>query len=232
VSALVVAVIGLSLLIGFGGCPRPQAAPRHALMVYSDYQPDLQPLGDYLQAHNLTVSYCNFDALPASYKQYGVIVIGPDTNNATAEQVAALDASGKPMIGIGIGGYECFGELGLEVGFPHGAHSSTGYRLRVQTADSPVFTTPNDFDAVSGVGIPVYEEEHQPGWVGIYVGGAPLDDSVTILATTPESWGYSPFIVQDNHYILWGFYELDHISDDGYKLFDNAVEYLLKQKRS
>jgi hypothetical protein len=141
----VVAVLGVSLLIVFGGCPKPQASPRSALMVYATDQSQLQALGDYLQQHDISVTYCNLASLPANFKRCGVIVLGPDTDDATQEQADALEASGKPMLGIGEGGYAVFGLLGLSIGYPNGSHSTDGTSLRVEIPGSPFFAIPNSF---------------------------------------------------------------------------------------
>lgn len=93
------------------------------------YKYDLTTAMDYenlLEAHNMAV-----DLLPMTvvsdtgvFSPYQLIVVDPDTGYRSSWDgtagVSNIAQSGKPVIGLGGGGYALFGQLGLDIGYGNG----------------------------------------------------------------------------------------------------------------
>jgi len=107
-----------------------------------------------------------------------------------AADVAKIDASTKPVVGIGEGGYAFFGQLGLNIGWPHGWHGAA-HSITPQAASQPIWPAPNavtptdPFDLypadVNTVGIQISAQASSPGFtvMGLELNPA-LDDHADI----------------------------------------------------
>jgi hypothetical protein len=77
---------------------------------------------------------------------YDVVIAGNDTGYMTgwgdAQSVAAMEGCGKPLIGLGEGGYALFGRLGLAIGHPNGGHASDN-SIYVVDPNAALFNTPH-----------------------------------------------------------------------------------------
>jgi len=82
-----------------------------------------------LEAYGCTTTFIRLDDVAAaSLDSYDLIIVADDTQYETAwsepNTVAEIQDSGKPIIGLGDGGYRFFGLLGLSVGSPNGGHQN------------------------------------------------------------------------------------------------------------
>jgi len=158
------------------------------------------------------------------FSDFDLIIIGTDTGNiniwGNSSQVAAIDNSQKPVIGIGRGGYAFFGKLSLEIGYPNGAISPYD-EMEVLDSSHKVFKLPNLIPS-GNITVTSIKVDSRV----IYLSSIPAD--VTGLGRIPDDLTYYIFVLEENKYLLWGFanpaYSLTAIGQD---LFTNAVYYML-----
>lgn len=166
------------------------------------------------------------------FSDYGVIAIGGETGDTsvwgTPAAVAQINDSRKPIIGIGEGGYAFFGKLGLDTGYPRGAHSSIHTDIYVEDPDHPIFNTPMEIAIPSSKVIQLYTFS---GSVEIYLPWAPprvvalgryavgSDHYSLTLELDPLEW--------NDRFLLWGFTgSPSNMTEVGEHLFINAVSHL------
>ncbi len=73
------------------------------------------------------------------------IIVGDDTGSLSAwgtpAAVTHVSGAGKPVVGVGEGGYAYFGQLSLGIGYPHAAHGPES-DMGVVDATMPLYTAP------------------------------------------------------------------------------------------
>ena len=159
----------------------------------------------------------------AALDSYDIIVLGNDTGSmigwGDAESVAAIEASGKPIVGLGEGGYAFFGQLGLSIGWPNGAHGSRN-SISVIDPDSSHFSMPYPIDVPQDKALQLYSEtEH----VGLYLWPV-IPETVTALGAQVDSATYYPLAMEHDRYLLWGFAApAENMTEIGRDLFVNVV---------
>ncbi len=170
------------------------------------------------------------------FSAFDTIIIGDETGYlnewagstapaASILQVGVIDGSGKPIVGIGEGGYAFFSKLGQPNGWPHGWHGQQSGTIAVNPAD-PLFSTPNPVSLDASNAVQLFTSDTNA--VGIYG----LD--AFVMASTLELLGreqapagnadHYDLSYAANRYFLWGF------SDDptkmtaaGKDLFENVI---------
>ena len=159
----------------------------------------------------------------AEFSRSDLIIVGPDTGDwENSDDVAMVRDSGKPILGLGDGGYDLFGKLHLHIGRSRGAHSSTTSQVRPVDLSHTIYQAP--YDGFSSP-IPVYNSAVQS--VEIYLPSA--KSGVLTLGLHATSEGYYPLVQQSGRYFLWGFDGgPEEMSVQGKNLFVNAVWYLLR----
>lgn len=139
-----------------------------------------------------------------SFSGYDLVLVGPDTGSlstwGTPEAVTRLLRSGKPILGLGQGGYAFFGKLQLNIGYAKGAHGSE-YQLSVVDPEHPVFNLPYHVSPASGATLDIYQEPVST--VVIYRPTAIPE--VALLGRDSSSQIYYPLVQEDGRYLLWGF---------------------------
>jgi len=162
------------------------------------------------------------EAAAAALDSYDLIVIGNDTGFTSswgdAESVASIEASGKPVVGIGEGGYAFFGKLGLSIGWPNGAHGSRN-SIAVIDPNNPIFSEPYPVDVPEDRSLELYTEtEH----VGLYLW--PVPETVTAIGGEVDDPGYYPLVLEDDRYLFWGFEgSAEHLTEAGTRLLINTI---------
>ncbi len=233
--AMVGMALTLALLMGTWGSQVTGQGPSATNIVYL-YGGDDVVANDFVsflttQGYNVTgLSIYNYAVnIPAFLAAADLIIVAYDTGqngqwgSGAAVQASDVDAAGKPVLGLGDGGYAYFGQLGRAIGWPHG---TAGQRSAVY-ADSirPFYQSPNDFTPVL------------PGTLSLYTQGSasiaisqpqPSANVIPLGSEGPGSVRY-PLIAQrlngrcDQ---LWGFsLGPSAMTGDGKKLFVNAVTY-------
>jgi hypothetical protein len=161
---------------------------------------------------------------------YDLIIVGNDTQSISAwddaNSVAAIEDSGKPVVGLGDGGYDFFGKLGLTVGNPNGGHGSKN-SIEAVDPNYSLFSTPYSIDIPEDRVLRLYTETNS---IGIYL-WPEIPETVTALANEVNDYGYFPLIMQHERYstgrltaLLWGFTESPQkMTEIGKTLFINVV---------
>ncbi|MEJ2737900.1 MAG: hypothetical protein P8189_30825, partial [Anaerolineae bacterium] len=154
---------------------------------------------------------------------YDVIIVASDAGYASTWQdtqfVATLEGSGKPVIGLGEGGYNFFGVLDLWIGRPNGGHGSKN-NIEVVDPNCSLFSTPYSVDIPENRALQLYTETSH---IGIYLWPT-IPETVTVLASEVNDVGYFPLVMEHNRYLLWGFMESPlKMTEVGKILFVNVV---------
>jgi hypothetical protein len=178
-----------------------------------------------LRGNGLSVSLINLANVEAAdLSPYSLIVLGPDTGNentwGTPAKVAHILNSGKPVLGLGRGGYAFFGKLSLDIGYPNGLQLSD---IQVRAADPAhvIWAEPYDLAVpINGLAT-VYAGN---GSSGMAVNLAQSGVDVEPLARRPSSSIYYWLAREQTRYMLWGF-DLGPAAmvDAGRGLFVNSV---------
>jgi len=194
------------------------------------YSTDSTKAGSYrslLEANGIAVDLLRMEDLAASdLGAYEAIILGSDTGYlrtwGDAASVSAVQGTGKPIIGLGEGGYAFFGKLGLSVGWPHGWHG-TEASIHVSDPSHPLFLAPNS----------IYIEPEfrvlnlytATGHVGIYLPSVPTD--VEVLGREVGDPEHYPLVLEGRRYVLWGFTgSPDAMTSVGRELFVNLVYFV------
>lgn len=139
-----------------------------------------------------------------------------------ATAVTVLKNAGKPIIGLGEGGYAFFGKLGLQIGHGNGWHGSET-SIHVPEPEHPVFQTPNEIYIEREFGI--LQLYNETGHVGIYLESVPED--VTALGREVSDVNHYPLVLEEEHYALWGFTESPNLMTPvGKELFINLLYHM------
>ena len=144
--------------------------------------------------------------LPANFDSYKLILIGPDTGSgsswgdAAGTQAQKLEDAGKPVVGLGEGGYAFFGKLNSPIGWGNGAHGSAR-DVYVMDSDDTVWNKPNDISIPGSRIVQLYNSNSD--FVAIYY----PNPIAGIIGIGRQSTGTVHYvIIEENvNYILWGF---------------------------
>ena len=177
---------------------------------------------------NVNVTLIKLNAVASTnFSNYKGIIIGYDTGAGetwgTAAAVTQIKNSGKPVLGMGDGGYALFGKLGLDIGYPLGAHGSKNEFYVLNTSQS-IYKTPKTISIPATRRLRVYDTT--PSAVLSYIQVKPSD--VVLFGQQVASSTYYLLLQQANRYILWGFSgSAKDMTETGTDLFANVVSYLI-----
>ena len=202
--------------------------PLAAVYIYNtdqDKADDFKALLEETGMISTTVKQLSDVAMAAvDFSLYDLIIIGPDTGNwENNEAVARVRDSGKPILGLGEGGYAFFGKLQLHIGYPHGAHSTTTTQVRPVDLSHTIYQTPYD-----GFPSPVTVYGSGTGSVEIHLPSPP--SGVLTLGRHITSDDHYSLVQQSGRYFLWGFDggpRLEEMTTNGQHLFVNVAWHLL-----
>jgi len=191
-----------------------------------------------------SVETTHMNQLPETdLSRIGLIIVGPDTiGSGEAEEwynawgdeqtVASINNSGKPIIGLGNGGYGIFGRLNLRIGGGYGAVGFDTGNVNLRPYRS-ILQEPN---AIAEGEIDLYVEEVETrdiflgsdaeplspaaDVVGLGVITATLDNGVTVE--------YGRVVLQQDRFLLWGFNASPNLlTEEGKAFFENIVRFSL-----
>lgn len=165
------------------------------------------------------------NVVATDFSDYGVIIVGSDTGSSsvwgTSAAVTAINSSGKPILGLGDGGYAFFGKLGLATGFGYGWHGSDNSIYVVDTGYE-MFNGPNPISIPGNKIIQLYSAT---GHVGINLPVVP--GNVIVLGREVVDLDHYPLTFESGRYLFWGFTGSPaNMTADGADLFVNVVSYL------
>lgn len=194
--------------------------------VWLDDLPTAYAYRSLLQAEGFTVDLIALaDVAKTLWGFYSLIVIGPDTGDgATWGDSAAVNSiaqSGRPVIGLGEGGYAFFGRLGLAIGYPRGWHGDENRAYVVDTAH-PVWSSPYNIPIPRDRIVTVYK---RTAHVGIEV-VRPTADMVLVGREPGDQRHYD--LLQQSRYFLWGFQAgPSAMTEEGQHLFINLAQHMI-----
>ncbi|MFX0114929.1 MAG: nitrous oxide reductase family maturation protein NosD [Candidatus Hodarchaeota archaeon] len=159
------------------------------------------------------------------FAEYDLIVLGSDSGKSSSwgngEQVAAIDNSQKPVLGLGEGGYAFFGMLNLAIGHPNGDLGYDGDKtsIFVMNDTHPVFTKP--YEIGSGT-VQVYGPTKH---IGVHWPTMPSD--VELFGSESASVDHYTLVQEKDRYMLWGYTSSpEKMTLAGKNLFINVIGYL------
>jgi hypothetical protein len=166
------------------------------------------------------------DVATTSLDSYDLIIVTHNTQYEDAlsdpNTVAVIENSGKPIVGLGDGGYDFFGELDLSIGNPYGGHSSKN-GIQVVEPEYSLFSTPYPIEIPDDGILQLYTESDS---IGIYL-WPEVPEIITVIGSEPGDVGYFPLLMEQNRYLLWGFDESpQNMTEIGKRLFINVVIWM------
>jgi hypothetical protein len=199
----------------------------HVLYVYDHDMTTTNSFKSLLEMYGISVAPVSVNNLEqVSLADYDLVVVGDDTSGPfTFEDgrfVAAVEESGKPVVGLGKGGYDFFGELELWIGNPNGG-SASKKSIRVIDPEYSLFSTPYTIEVPDDNVLQLYTETDH---VGIYL-WPDIPETVFVIGREPDDAGYYPLAMEHDRYLIWGFTESpEKMTEVGKRLFINVVIWL------
>jgi hypothetical protein len=149
---------------------------------------------------------------------YEYAIVGPEARPFSRAAVVALQD--MPVLGLGKGGYEYFGQLGLAIGEPYGRSGEETGVVAVNWS-APVWNEP----------YPIPRARITPLYMHtVHVGvKPPAGVAVTLIGREPYDTEHYVIAEQydDRSYILWGFAgPPEDMTETGKQLFANVAWYL------
>jgi PKD repeat protein/ribosomal protein L40E len=169
------------------------------------------------------------DATTWNYGKYGLIIIGAETGAfyqwEPEAAVSVIDETGKPILGLGIGGSCFFSVLELYIDWGQG-WSGSEKSLYVVDSGHQIFQSPTRITVPSDKIIDVYSGSTKQQ--GIYM-PSPVAGITPLGREVGDSDHYS-LIQQEDRYVLWGFGASPAaMTQTGKNLFTNVVSWLAPQ---
>lgn len=197
-------------------------------VIYNDTDTIIQSgpsFRNFLQSDGHSADLINMtDILSTDLSAYDLILIDDHTGFldswGSTTKVSYVNNSGKPIIGIGDGGYAFFGKLNLDIGYSNGGlglsdevhitdptHAIFNIRYTIQNGTNDIFTGLSGF------------------W-GFPVSTLPL--SVTSYALAFDGSSLTALVSQSNRYFFWGYENVpSEFTTTGEHLFLNVITYYL-----
>ena len=203
--------------------PEAMSLPRVAFIYRSDTE-EAESFQSLLMSYGCSTTLIGVDDVATTaLDSYDVMIVANDMGYigtwGDAQSIAAIEDSGKPIIGLGQGGYDFFGVLELWIGRPNGGHGSEN-SIGVLDPNCSLFSTPYSVDIPEDRILQLYTETNH---IGIYLWPT-IPETVTVLASVVNDTGYFPLVMEHNRYLLWGFTESpEKMTEVGKILFINFV---------
>jgi len=159
------------------------------------------------------------------FLRYSLIIIGPETGDLSSwgDQATLLniERSGKPILGLGEGGYAFFGKLHLAIGWGEGWHGS-GTAIYVMDPNQSFYQVPSPISVPSDRILRLYTATKH---IGIFV---PTPSPYLILiGLEVEDKAHYP-VIQQGRFLLWGFQASPSaMTAVGQQLFVNISRYMI-----
>jgi parallel beta-helix repeat protein len=202
--------------------PQTMSLPLVAYIYSSDVEA-AQSFQSLLVSYGCSTTLVVLDEITATaLDSYDLIIVGNDTANLSqwddVESVTAIESVGKPIVGLGEGGYSFFGKLGLSIGSPNGMHDKSN-SIDVIDPNHLLFTTPYVIDVPEDLALQLYTESD---YVTLYL--RPVPETVTALGWEAGNPFYYPLAMEHDRYLFWGFSASpERMTEIGKRLFINLV---------
>jgi len=207
---------------GMSTQPQSMFLPRIAYIYLYDAEA-AESFRSLLVSYGCSTTLIALDEVTAApLASYDLIIVADDTQFLSTwndpQTVVAIETSDKPVVGLGEGGYDFFGVLGLSIGRPNGGHGERN-SISVIDPNCSLFSTPYPVDIPEDQNLQLYTETSH---VGLYLW--PVPETVTALGAEVDDPGYYPLALEHNRYLLWGFTESPQkMTEVGKILFVNVV---------
>jgi hypothetical protein len=194
--------------------------------IYDDEVEAMENFKSLLEMYGVSVHTVSFNDLEqVLLSDYDLIVAGDDTGwlwTFDNVRTAAVEDSGKPVLGLGKGGYTFFGELGLWIGNPNGGYDSYN-SISVIEPEHSLFSTPYQIEIPDDGILQLYTETDS---IGIYL-WPDVPETVFVIGRKFDDAGYYPLAMEHDRYLLWGFTESpEKMTEVGKRLFINVVIWM------
>lgn len=176
------------------------------------------------QAETLTVG----EAEGFDFSTVESVIVADDSGEGstwgTNTALLNISSSGRPVIGVGEGGYAFFGQLGLAIGWPNGSAAS-GFQVVVPEPTPEVYLTPELLYIPGDRRLTLYHSAVDSIEIPLFT---PTPAGVTRIGESSDHPGSYPLVSQHSGqgcYLLWGFRGApDAMSFEGEMLFRNALQ--------
>lgn len=166
-------------------------------------------------------------AAASDFSKVDLIIIGPDTGSGDQWNIEddifdAIVASGKPVIGIGDGGYAYFGRAQLAIGSPHGEIVQAQAIKIAEFGNSQRFyEKPNNSAIQADVAATLYNANQTTIALPL---SNPIPGGVRLASLDSDSGKY-PLVTEEKN-MLWGFNGTPaDMTELGQRLFINALAF-------
>jgi hypothetical protein len=145
ITAFIVVIMAATLTVA----QEPKAAEQKVAVAYvhAADKKGAEAFMKMLDAEGFTVELiASGTAAEVDFSKYGLVVVGTDTERVAWKNIApVVEKAGKPVLGLGEGGYAFFGREGLKlaIGSPWGAHNMAKNEqaaIPVEAEKSPLWT--------------------------------------------------------------------------------------------
>ncbi|MCC7145761.1 MAG: PEP-CTERM sorting domain-containing protein [Phycisphaeraceae bacterium] len=216
-------IVGVSLL-GWGAQAWGSVA-----YVYQANAADAASFKTFLDGRGYPTTLLDLSTAAATdLASFDVILVADDAGNLNdfgSDAVAtAISASGRPVIGIGEGGYSYFGKLALAIGWPNGWHGPANAIIVAILADS-LYHTPHEILIPVGGPLGVYNDP-------LNTVGIDLPNAVAGVNGLAREVGDADHydIVRQGSAALWGFSgSPDLMTDAGRDMFENLLHAVVPE---
>jgi hypothetical protein len=208
--------------------PRAGTSPIPLALVYDWNAPNANAWKAFLDANGFQVDLVQRAALTSTvWTPYAAILIEQDSGSdgwADAAQVAAMNGSGKPILGLSTGGLKLFDRLGLAINWGH-SRGISACRIRAVDPTLPVFHTPNEITLPPDGILTLCASA--PGYMRAAQILAPIADVLPVAVAESYAGNY-PVVRQTERFLYWGSGEApDEMSEVGRQLLVNVVHFLI-----
>ncbi|HIC90210.1 MAG TPA: hypothetical protein EYP04_12525 [Anaerolineae bacterium] len=194
--------------------------------LFGIYLPILPARGSFGQSKASVVAVAPRSPTILDVDGYDVYVIGPDTGNSGVwygddAVMVAIAARGKPVIGLGAGGFAFFGELGLPIGYPNGSPTTAS---AVQAADlgqsRSLYEDPNPISLPPDQTVTLYTAPQQ----ALAANMPSRVPGAVRMGALPGDANRYPLAQAGARFLLWGFAGgPDRMTSAGRNLFINVL---------
>ncbi len=189
----------------------------------------------YLDSNGYSTYVIEMSNVPSTdFSSYSAILISDGTGSLNSwgdtSSVAAISSFGKPIIGLGEGGYAYFGKLSLRIGYGNGWHGPNN-RIVVVQPQHTIFNIPNSIAVPLDSIVTLY---NIPGnEVGINVPAPAPNVNLLGCEATDSSRSHYPLVQERTKYFLWGFSDPpSSMTQTGKLLFLNIVDYMIRMNQT
>jgi subtilisin family serine protease len=192
--------------------------------IYSNRDEEAEDFVSLLESSGCSTTLIRLnDVQETPLDSYDILIIANDTQHddtwSDPITISSIEDSNKPVIGLGDGGYDFFGLLGLWIGNPNGGHGSKN-SIEVVDPNSSLFSTPYSIEIPENLILQLYTETNH---VGLYLWPS-IPESVTVFGREGSTVNYFPLAMEFNQYLLWGFNgSPQKMTEVGKTLFINVV---------